>query len=67
MLFEIQKFSFKKMHFNVWACNMAAILSRPQCVNRVDQKIVKCIQNIGFLVCVSQIDNSDSLHIKRAL
>ena len=32
ILFEIQKFSFKKMHSKIIVCEMAAILSRPQCV-----------------------------------
>ena len=34
ILFKIQKFSFKKMHMKMFA-KMAAILSRPQCVNQL--------------------------------
>ena len=33
-LFEIQKFTFKKMHMKMSSAKMAAILFRPQCVNR---------------------------------
>ena len=34
LLIEIQAFSFKKMRFEKFVCEMASILSRPQCVKR---------------------------------
>ena len=35
ILIGIQTFSFKKMHLNMSSGKMAAILSRPQCVNDI--------------------------------
>ena len=35
ILIGIQTFSFKKMHLKDVVCEMAAIMSRPQCVNIV--------------------------------
>ena len=42
ILIRIQTFSFKKMHFKMSSAKMAAILSRPKCVNAYMHKASMC-------------------------
>ena len=48
ILFEYHRFSFKKIHYAVW--KMAAILSRPQCLNPLEPKpLLELIQIYCYL------------------